>query len=114
MLADAIRALYGHNPEATARVLEAARAVSAAQWTVPAPGEQSSLRDTLVHLASTQKGWLSWWDGSLPAAQAYALTLDPEAYPDAASLRTEWDAIHGQTEAFLDPLTDADMPREYT
>ena len=113
MLAEAIRALYGYSAQATARVLDAAEALTFEQFVAPALGDQRSIRETLVHYLDTQQGWLSWWDGSLPAAEAYAFTLDPESFPDAASIRRAWDGVNRQTEAFLGTLTDDDMPREY-
>jgi uncharacterized damage-inducible protein DinB len=60
-----------------------------------------------------QKSWLSWWDGSLSAADAYRLRLHPADYPDVLALRSLWAALEAQTVAFVRGLTDADMARVY-
>ena len=114
MLAEAVRALYDYNRQATGRVLEAAEPLTGEQLLAPAPGEPRSLRDTLVHIAGTQWSFLCWWDGSMSGDDAYALHLDPADYHDLASIRAKWQAVEEQTAAFVHTLRDEDMPRVYT
>ena len=106
MNAAAIRDLYAYNDWATRRVLEAAGNAPAEAWTTTGADGATSVRSTLVHLVSTQRAWLAWIDGSLPAAEAYALSLDPEAYQDAASLLAAWEGISAATDDFLATLDD--------
>jgi uncharacterized damage-inducible protein DinB len=113
MLADAIRTLYGYNHWATGRVLDAAAGLTSEQLHAAGGAGHGSVRDTLVHLMGTQRGWLSWWDGSLSAADAYNLRTDPADYPDIAAVRGLWESLERQTEAFLAGLTDADAARTY-
>src|SRR5581483_4772302 len=114
MQAEIVRALYDYGEQATNRVLEAASGLTEAQWLAPGGAGRGSIRDTLVHLVSTQKGWSAWWDGSLPAMEAYALSLDPNDYPDADALRREWESVSEATRAFAAGLTDADLDRVYS
>lgn len=111
-LADAVRAMYGYNRWAMQRVLDAAADLPAEEWVVPGTAGRGSIRDTLVHVVSAQRGWLSWWTGALPVAQAYRLGLDPSSFPDAGALELAWEQLCDDTDAFLAPLTDADMARD--
>jgi uncharacterized damage-inducible protein DinB len=114
MQAEIMSALYDYGEQATNTVLDAATGLTDVQWLAPGDAGRGSIRDTLVHLVSTQKGWSAWWDGSLPAMEAYALSLDPAEFPDAAALRREWAAVSAATRAFAAGLTDADLERVYS
>lgn len=104
MLADAIRQLYAYNSWATRRVLTAAEKLSAEQLYAPGTAGHGSIRDTLLHLMQAHRGWLSWWDGSLSAEESYGLRMNPDEYPDVASLQLAWREIEQQTEAFIERL----------
>lgn len=69
-------------------------------------GSYGSLRNTLVHMLSTEWGWLSRCGG--PARPA---RLVPSDYPDAASLINAWATVEGYVRTFLTALTDADLSR---
>lgn len=113
MLVEVLRTMYGYNRWATERLLDAAAKLTPEQFLALAASGQREVRDTLVHLVATQRRWLSWWDGSLPAAEAHALNLDPADFPDVAAIRTEWEEVERRTEAFLSGLGDADATRAY-
>ncbi len=113
MIADAVRDLYSYSRWATELVLDAAEKLTPEQLHTPGTAGHGSVRDTLVHLMRAQKGWLSWWDGSLSAADAYHLRWDPADYPDVAALRSLWASLEAQTQAFVGGLTDADLARVY-
>jgi len=106
MLAEAIRAAYRYNRWATGRLLATAAALDPALLQQPGHAGHGSVLTTLLHVISVQRSWLSWWDGTLTAAEAIRLAANPEDYPDVASLRTLWEAVEGQTAAFLDRLDD--------
>jgi uncharacterized damage-inducible protein DinB len=113
VFADAMRDLYAYNRWATQRVFDSAEKLTPEQLHTPGTAGHGSVRDTLVHFMRAQKGWLSWWDGSLSANDAYNLRWDPADYPDVAALRSLWAALEAQTQAFVGGLTDADMARIY-
>jgi uncharacterized damage-inducible protein DinB len=114
MLTEALRSFYGYNRWATERLLECATRLTPEQLQAPAAGGQRSVQETLLHLIRTQKGWLSWWDGSLSAEAAYTLRLDPADYPDLAALRRLWEAVEQQTVTFLAGLSDEAVERVYS
>jgi uncharacterized damage-inducible protein DinB len=112
MLADAIRTLYAYDRWATARLLDAAAQLGAGDLVAPAPGEQRSVRDSLVHKIAAERRWLSWWDGSLAPAEAQRLTLDPDDFPDVASVRAAWQELADRMPTFTAGLTDGELARE--
>ena len=113
MLADALRTLYGYNRWATERVLDAAARLTHEQFLAPGTAGHGSVRDTLVHVIGTHRGWLSWWDGSLPVDEAYNLRLEPDDVRDLDAIRAVWEEVERQTEAFVSRLTDGDAARVY-
>jgi uncharacterized damage-inducible protein DinB len=114
MSVEMLRALYSYNRWATERVLAAAERLTLQQWLAPGTAGRGSARDTLVHLVSTQRGWLAWWDGSLPPLEAYARTLNPGDFQDVGAVRAVWQGVERSTLAFLDGLTDEDAQRVYS
>jgi uncharacterized damage-inducible protein DinB len=114
MFVEALRALYGYNRWATERVLEAADGLSPEELLTPGTAGHGSIRDTLVHLIAAQRGWLSWWNGSLTAQEAIALRPDPADFPDLAAVRAAWEALEGETEAFVSGLGDDQAARVYS
>ena len=113
MFAVALRSLYAYNAWATGRILAAAAPLTPEQLNAPGQAGRGSIRDTLIHQLDAHQGWLSWWDGSKSAEEAYASRLDPDALPDVAALERQWQAIDRQMSAFLASLTDDDMARPY-
>ena len=106
MLAEALRMLYGYNSYATARILDTTADLSPEELLGPMPGEQRSIRDTLVHILSAQDGWLSWWDGRPPPAEAASRRVNPEDFPDVPAILSEWERIDAMTHDFVDTLDD--------
>ena len=113
MFADAVRDLYAYNRWATERVLDATEKLTPEQLHAPGTAGHGSVRDTLLHMMRTHKGWLSWWDGSLSAVDAYNFQLDPADYPDGAALRSLSESVGAQTQAFVSGLAEVDMARVY-
>lgn len=113
MFAEALRRLYRYNTWATERILDTATSLTSEQLLAPGGAGHGSIRDTLVHLIGTHRGWLSWWDGSLSAEAAYNRRLDAAEYPDVAALRRVWAEVAQQTEAFVAGLKDEDPERLY-
>jgi uncharacterized damage-inducible protein DinB len=113
LFAEALRTQYRYNSWATRHVLKTAEHLTPEQLLAPGQAGHGSVRDTLLHLMETQRGWLSWWDGSLTAEEAYALKIAPAEHPDVPALCRTWAEIERQTEAFTSGLTDADPARIY-
>jgi uncharacterized damage-inducible protein DinB len=113
MFADVLRRLYQYNGWATRRVLDAAEQLTSQQLHAPGQAGHGSIRDTVLHLLEAHRGWLSWWDGSLSAVEAYGLRLDPADFPDVAALHRELAQVEAQTQAFVSKLDDDDPGRIY-
>ncbi|MEX2372789.1 MAG: DinB family protein [Dehalococcoidia bacterium] len=114
MLDEAMRTLYAYDRWATARLLDVAAQIPAEQFVAPIGAEQRSIRDTLVHMVAAERRWLSWWDGSLPPAEAQRLVLAAHDFPDLPSVRAAWHETDERMQAFAGPLTDADLARILT
>ena len=114
MLAEMLRTLYGYNRWATEKILDVATQFTPEQFLTLAPAAQRSVRDNLVYLIGTQHGWLSRWDGSLTAAEAYRLKLDPADFQNIAPVRSAREEVERKTQTFLSPFTDADVARVCT
>jgi len=114
MFAEAMRSLYQYNHWATERLLDVATGLTAEQFLAPGAAGQRSVRDSLVHLFGAQKGWLSWWDGSLAPAEAQARRRAPAEFPNLAAVRVLWVEVERQTQAFVSGLSDADLQRDFS
>jgi uncharacterized damage-inducible protein DinB len=113
VFAEALRKQYEFTCWATGHILDTAESLTPAQLLEPGGAGHGSIRDTLIHMLRTHRGWLSWWDGSLSAEAAYNLPLDPADYPDVASLKRLWAEVEQQTLAFVAGLKDEDPDRLY-
>ncbi|MCM8747917.1 DinB family protein [Thermomicrobiaceae bacterium CFH 74404] len=109
MLVEVIRTLYSYNRWATERVLDAAGRLTPEQLHAPGEAGHGSIHNTLLHIISTQRSWLSWWDGSLSPEEAYRFRLNPTDYPDLLSLRRAWEELERDTAAFVSRLSDDDL-----
>jgi len=68
----------------------------------------SSIRDTVVHLYSSEWVWYSRWRDRSPSAQ-----MAPERYPDVASVRAAWVDLEHEVRAFVGELDAAARAREF-
>lgn len=112
MLADAVQTLYEYNRWATDRVMTTAVKLTPPQLLAPGTAGQGSIRDTLVHLLSAQRGWLSWWDGTAPTGGRPGLKA--EDFTDVSSIRDEWGKIEDQTRTFVSKLEDSTLGLVYS
>jgi uncharacterized damage-inducible protein DinB len=60
-----------------------------------------SIRDTLVHILSGERTWLSRWSGSSPKGH-----LDAAGFPDVSALRQSWEQLNKEMVGFLNALSD--------
>jgi uncharacterized damage-inducible protein DinB len=111
VLDEVIRSLYRYNDWANQRILEASARLTPAQLREGGGASFDSIRDTLVHTMGAQWLYLERWHGRSPRALPAAAD-----FPDLAAIRTRWDRIERDTQAFVAAVTDADLTRvvEYT
>jgi uncharacterized damage-inducible protein DinB len=105
---DLIRGLYDYNEWANNHVLEEASLLSEDELSRELGASHGSVQGALTHMLVGQVFWLGVWGGSQgPVAM-------PRQEPGAVirSLRGGYERYHEQVRAFLDSLTEADLPRE--
>ena len=108
----AVASLYTYNRWATDRVLATTEALSAGQFTARVVDGQRPIRDVLLHLTSTQRIHLAWWDGSMSGEESFAVGYSLEAYPDHSSVARLWAEVAANTARFVDSLgSDQDLER---
>lgn len=100
-----IQELYQYNDWATRRLLEAMRQLTPDEYRAPGCSGHGSIRDTFAHLLATQRGWFSWFDGSLPPSEAIAVKIAPDevdTIDQAQSVAAEVEAQLARCIATLD------------
>jgi len=115
VLIEIVRSLYRYNTWANAQILKAAAKLTPVQLheaggvegnpaRVPLPTGASfdSVHDTLVHTLGAQWLYLERWQGRSPRAMP-----EPAPFAGLAAIRTRWDEIERDTQAFLGRLDDA-------
>ena len=99
--------LFAYTEWANARVLDAASALSDADYTRDLHNSFPSVRDTLEHIMAGEWVWLSRWQGSSP-------TAFPEAWRALApnELAQQWSEIQRARRAYLE-AADPQQPVKY-
>ncbi|MGA7670643.1 MAG: DinB family protein [Nitrolancea sp.] len=114
MTLELIRSLYEYGRWADERIFEAAEGLTSDQLETPGTAGHGSIRETMLHLISAHRGWLSWWDGSMTGEESMQAGLESADYPSLASVKSVWSDVQRQTWAFIDGLNEADLERDYT
>lgn len=104
MTPEEVQTLYAYNAWANRRALDACAPLSAAQFTQNVVSSFSSVRDTLAHIMLAEWIWLERWLGRSPA-------FPPSDLADFASIRTRWQTIDADLNAFVQKLSVADLDR---
>jgi uncharacterized damage-inducible protein DinB len=81
------------------RVLDAAAALTAEQFTRDLGSSFKSVRDTLAHMYAAEWAWCSRWNGHSPAA-----LLAADLFPDVGTLREKWRELETNVHAVLDRM----------
>lgn len=114
MMIEAVKTLYGFNRKATEQVFDTAEKLTPEQWLAPQTAGRGSIRDTLVHLVGGQRIWFLTWGGTLPPDEAARKTVNPEEFPDVASVRAFFRVVDGAMQAYLDKLTPEMLEEVHT
>ncbi len=106
MIIELLHNLYHYNAWANARILGTAAQLGSEELRAEANASFGSVHGTLVHMMSAQWVWLARWQGASPSA-----TLEPQTFPTLEALRTRWDQIERETQAFVSACTEAHLAR---
>jgi len=102
---DQLRTRFAYNKWANERLLNAAAHVTAEEFTRVLGASHGSIRGTLVHIVLGEWDWLRLWLGDSWREIAQK-EPPPEAFPDVATLLSEWATITRDHQAFINSLTD--------
>jgi uncharacterized damage-inducible protein DinB len=96
-----LRTLVDYNYWARDRILEAAGAIAADQFTRPMGNSFASIRDTLAHIYSAEWVWYTRWQGESPTKP-----LSADQWTDLASLSAAWRDLEANVRSFVAGLSD--------
>lgn len=108
MNADTVRELFRYNRWANRELLAAVEGLDAGRYTRDLGSSFRSVRDTVVHVLSSEWLWAERFKGVSPQRR-----LDPRDFPDTAALRPFWDDVEADHDAYLARLGDADLARPF-
>ena len=101
-----IQDLYAFNRWANTRMREALSRLPADEFSRDLKNSFPSIRDTVLHVMSSEWIWLSRWNGVSPTG------APPEwATYDLAQITDEWMSIEEAQKTFADQLDDAGLDR---
>jgi uncharacterized damage-inducible protein DinB len=107
-----MRHLYDYTEWANELVLTAAEKLTNEQLLKDVQISHKSILGTLAHMAGAEWIWLERWLGrSVTGPDAWA-PWSPENNRTVQDVRTKWQPIIENRRAFIDRLTDDELPRE--
>jgi len=118
MRTDDLQLLYEYDRWANKRALDAAGTLNAEEFTRDLGGSFRSVRDTLVHIISSEWAWLTYWRESVPTAaflddlwpRADGL-FDPNQFTDLAAVRAKWADVEREQVAFVLGVSEESLRR---
>jgi uncharacterized damage-inducible protein DinB len=105
-LEETIRTYFEYHIEMTRRVWESTHQLSEAQFVAEIPHSRGSVRNQMVHLATTDARWVRGLQGQ-PGGRE--LKFNPADYPTIQSAEKLWENVVKETLAYLNSLTEADL-----
>lgn len=115
---DDIQLLFEYDRWANNRVLQAASALSAEQFTRDLGGSFRSVRDTLLHIVGGEWGWLTYWKEPNHGPTFLAELWDrhdalfrPDAFPNVEAVHGKWVEVEKEQIEFLNRLTGEGLRR---
>jgi len=118
MTKDDVRLLYEYDRWANNRVLQAATALSAEQFTRDLGGAFCSVRDTLVHIIGGEWIWLAYRRASSHSS-AFVTDLrtqrdamfSPHAFPNVAAVQLKWAYVEKEQVEFMNHVTNESLEK---
>ena len=106
MTAKDIETLFDYGYWANRKLFEVISRLQPAQFTQEVAGSYGSVRNTLVHMMSTEWGWLERCGGPPRGAR-----LSGGDFPTFASVTEQWKRIEGDVRKFLAAMRHEDVDR---
>jgi uncharacterized damage-inducible protein DinB len=118
MTKDDIQLLYEYDRWANNRVLQAASTLSAEEFTRDLGCAFRSMRDTLVHIIDSERGWLTCWKEPSPSSTFILefwtrqdALFNPNALPDLAAVQLRWTEVEKEQVEFVNRATNESLGR---
>ncbi len=102
-----VGSLFDYSYWATRQILSAVSEASPALFAAPADFTYRGLRATLVHALDVEESWRQRLRGE--PASVYDTEIDPELFPDVATLGHAWDEDEAEMRAWLLHLNEDDL-----
>ncbi len=116
MTKDDIQLLYEYDRWANNRVLQAASALSADQFTHDLGGSFGSVRDTLLHIIGGEWIWLAYWKEPPHSSPLLAdlrkrrdTLFNPHAFPNLAAVQSKWVEVEKEQAEFVNRVTNKSL-----
>lgn len=113
---DDIQLLYEYDRWANGRVLTAASALAAEQFTRDLGGSFRSVRDTLVHIIGGEWMWLEYWKQKVHTPEVIAnlktrhgTLFNPAGFPDAGAVKAKWTEVEAVQVEFVSAVTNESL-----
>ena len=106
MTAKDLETLFDYSYWANEKLFEVISQLTPEQFTQPVAGSYGSIRNSLVHMMSTEWGWLDR-SGGKPRGPRLSAT----DFPTFASVTEQWQRIEGHVRDFLGTVRDEDLDR---
>lgn len=111
---ETIRTLYTYNSWATNLLMPAIGQLTEEQYNASGCSGHGSIRDTLAHFLSAQRGWFSWFDGSKTPAELMSMRLTGEDISTPEKARAMWQTVEAQTQNCVAKLTEEGIRKVWT
>ena len=118
MTKDDIQLLYEYDRWANNRVLQAASALTAEQFTRDLGGSFRSVRDTLVHIIGGEWIWLAYWKET-SRSSSFLTSLrkrrdalfNPDAFSTVAVVQLKWAEVEKEQAEFVNRVTSESLEK---
>jgi uncharacterized damage-inducible protein DinB len=117
---ETIRMLYAYNRWAMDRLFQALNQVTEAEYNAAGCSGNGSIRDTLAHLITAQRGWFYWFDGvvkldgSESMEELMKMRLTGADVPSVGEAKEFWHAVDLLTEKVLARLSEERLTDVWT
>lgn len=100
---DMFRTLFAYDVGTWRRIWDVVTALSPARYEQEIPYSHGSIRNQMTHVTQVSAAWLMGLNRQ-PGGQEYK--INPDDFADAATLRSRWEEVAGETLAWVATLSD--------
>ncbi len=101
-----LASLFDYGYWANGKLFDVIAQLTPEEFTRPVAGSYGSIRNTMVHVLSTEAGWLDRCGGPKRGPR-----LKPEDFPTIETLLRAWKRVEANVREFLATLQDEDLAR---